>query len=285
MSTKHLEGKVAVVTGCAHGIGKGIAKLFATEGAKVVVNDIATETDGSHAADKVVKEINEANGTAISNYDSVATMAGGASIIKSAIDNFGKIDILVNNAGNFFVTPTLEMKEEQWDSIVAVHLKGHFACIKATLPHMVKQKSGRIINISSRAAFFHKQNLAYATVKAGILGLTAMLAEEMKEHNITVNAILPSATTSLFPWDKSPSGDNIPFYKNVDPESIAPIVAYLATDKAAKITSRFIYAAAGDLCLYSYPMKLSAAHAFVRKIGTWTLDELDEAVAPLLGFN
>lgn len=284
MAKKLLEGKVAVVTGSGRGIGRGIAILMASEGAKVVVNDIARE-GGKSFADAVVKEIKDAKGTAVSNYDSVATMAGGEGIIKAAISNFGRIDILVNNAGNFWGKPTLELKEDEWDSIINVHLKGHFSCTKAALPYMVKQKGGRIINFSSRAGFFGVHNLAYAVVKSGVIGFTAMLAKEMKANGITVNAILPSATTQLFPTEKSQLGDYIPFYKKPDPDDVAPIVVYLATDKAENITGKYVYAGAGDICFYNDPFKLASAHTFVRKVGRWTLAELDETVPPLLGLG
>ena len=151
---QELKGKVAVVTGGGGDIGKGIALALAAEGAKVVVNDVSRDPDGNSAADKAVEEIKKAGGTAAANYDSVATMQGGENIVKTATSNFGRIDILVNCAGNFKVVKSVEMTEEDWDSIIDVHLKGHFSCTKAAALEMMKQKSGRIINISSRGAPF-----------------------------------------------------------------------------------------------------------------------------------
>ncbi len=282
--TRKLEGKVAVVTGGGGGIGGGIARALATEGANVIVNDIGRSNEGISFADKVVNDIIQAGGTAIANYDCVDTMEGGENIIKAATDNFGRIDILVNCAGNFWRVPNiLDLTEEVWDAIVATHLKGHFSCTKAAARHMIQQKNGRIFTITSRGAFHGRANLAYASSKAGIIGFSIGLARELKEHNITVNCIMPSAITALFPQDRVASTDNIPLYAKPQPESIAPLIVYLAGDKAQNITGRVIYAAEGDICIYTEPYKLGAANAFIRKIGRWTPDELGDVIPPIMG--
>ncbi len=290
--TKKLEGKVAVVTGAggSRGVGRGIAKAMASEGAKVVVNDIGRRPDGAYAADKVVEEIKKAKGVAVANYDSVATMTGGENIIKSAISNFGRIDILVNCAGNFFRTPFLKISEEEWDSIIAVHEKGHFSCSRAAALHMVKQKSGRIINFSSRGAFAGRGggNVAYSTAKAGVIGFTVALSTELKDYNITVNAIFPRAMTDLFPQERrreNYKGDRMPFTSQVDADFVAPIVVYLATDEAKDITGQFIYAGGGDICIYPPPLKEATAHSFIRKTGKWTIEELSGVVHSILGLG
>ncbi|MBI4330152.1 MAG: SDR family NAD(P)-dependent oxidoreductase [Chloroflexi bacterium] len=282
-----LKGKSAVVTGGGSGIGRGIALALAAEGAKVVVNDIGRGADGRSAADRVVEEIVRANGAAVASHDSVATMAGGENIIKTATTNFGRIDILVNTAGNYLGAPVAETTEEMWDSLVAVHLKGHFSCTRAAVREMLPQKSGRIINFSSRGAFFLPfPSSPYATVKAGIMGFTAALAKELKEHGITVNCILPSAVTPLFPDKKGPLGDNMPVPPNPDPEFVAPMVVYLATDEARTITGQYFYAGGGDLCIYARPLQLpGGAHVLVRKTGKWTLDELKDVVPQVLGLS
>lgn len=281
-----LKGNSAVVTGGGRGMGRGIALALASEGAHVVVNDIASDRDGTNVADKVVAEITKAKGIAVANYDSVATMVGGENIIKTATKNFGRIDILVNCAGNFQFVPTIELTERDWDSIIDVHLKGHLSCTKAAVMEMTKQKSARIINFSSRGAFFGVHNLAYATVKAGIMGFTAMLSRELKEYGITVNAILPSAVTQLFPGDIRPRmGDNMPSILSPQPDFVAPIVVYLATEDAKNITGQFIYVAGGDICIYTEPLQLATAHKFIRKPGKWTPDELGEVVPSMLGLG
>lgn len=271
-----LAGKVAVVTGGGGGIGSGISKLMAVEGAKVVVADF-----GRAAADKTVAEIKAARGAAVASYENIGTMDGAAKTIHAAIDNFGSIDILVNVAGNAMRKDIVELTEADWDNVMSVHIKGHFACSKAAIPHMLKQKSGRIINFASRAAFWGN-NLSYATAKAGIMGFTACLARNMKGKGITVNAILPSAVTQSWPGKRSSSGDQMPHYDLPAAEDVAPMVCYLATDDAKDISGRFFYASAGDFCLYTFPLKLSAANVFVRKIGKWNVDELGDVIKPLL---
>jgi NAD(P)-dependent dehydrogenase (short-subunit alcohol dehydrogenase family) len=287
----HLQGKSAVVTGGGSiGIGGLVSSLLAAEGASVVVVDIARDSEGKSMAEKKVEAIKQAGGKAIASNDDICTMAGGEKIINTAISNFGKIDILVNVAGNFFLVPTLEMTEKQWDSIFAVHVKGTFSCIKAALPHMVQQKFGRIINFSSRAAFVVPPgaaatlycNLAYNTAKAGIMGLTVALAGEHQANGITVNAILPSAVTPLFPGEKRMLADHIPVPENTGPEYVAPLIAYLATDEAKDVTGQFFYAAGGDICVYGRPLILPGPHTLIRRTTMWTIDDLNKVLPPLV---
>ncbi len=284
-----LAGKVAVVTGAGSqvGIGKETAKAMAAEGAKVVVNEIGKDPDGTMGADRVVKEIKEAGGTAVANYDSVASMEGGASIIKTAIDNFGRIDILVNTAGNFLTNPTVDMPEAQWDAILAVHLKGLFACTQAALKEMIKQKSGgRVINITSIAAYTPMLGpgaaIAYCTAKAGVLGFTKMLSVEMKEHGITANAISPAATTILFPSAR-PATEGTPPPAGPGPEFVAPTIVYLATDEAKDITGRIIASSAGNITFFAQPMGEGGAHHYMHKTGKWTIDELIQLMPQAAG--
>jgi NAD(P)-dependent dehydrogenase (short-subunit alcohol dehydrogenase family) len=284
--TQKLKGKAAVVTGAGNpvGIGRAVAIALAAEGAKVVVNDIGKDKNGKSAADIVVAEIARAGGAAVANYDSVATMKGGENIIKTAVKNFGKIDILVNCAGNFIIKRIFETTEEEWDSIINVHIKGHFACSKAAVIEMMKQKSGRIINFSSRGATVGGGSAVYSTAKAGILGLTTAMAADLKEFNITVNAILPSAVTGLFPYAKKRMEDNVPVASSTEPEYVAPMVAYLASDDAQGITGRFIYASGGDVCIYPRPLLLPGdSPVFIRKPGKWTVEELSGIIPQLMG--
>jgi len=277
---KKLQGKVAVVTGSGSpiGIGRAVAIALAAEGASVVVNDI-----GKDKADKVVAEIVKAKGKAVANYDSVATVQGGAGIIKTALDSFGKIDILVNCAGNFFPKRFADTTEQEWDSILSVHVKGHFATCKAAVPEMIKQKSGRIINFSSRGATVGGGAPAYSTAKAAILGLTTSLAGDLKEYGITVNAMLPSAVTELFPYAKKRMEDNLPVAETTQPEYVAPMVCFLASEEAKNITARFFYASGGDIVIYPQPLLLPAeSPMFIRKIGKWTVDELAQVLPALM---
>lgn len=281
---KRLEGKVVVVTGGGGGIGRAVAVLSASEGAKIVVNDFSRGPDGSSAADKTVAEIMGSNSAAASNYDSVTSVAGGEKIIKSAIDAFGRVDVLVNCAGNDQRDPNLELSEEDWDRVIDVHLKGHFACAKAAIPHMIKQQGGRIINISSKGAFF-SGSWAYGAAKAGVMGLTASMARQLAQYGITVNCILPSAVTPLFPHSRKSSGDGMPVVADLRPrpESIAPIIVYLASDEGKGINGRFFYSSGGDICVYAPPFTMSSANTFIRKTGEWTVDELSGILPPLAG--
>jgi NAD(P)-dependent dehydrogenase (short-subunit alcohol dehydrogenase family) len=281
-----LIGKVAVITGAGSqaGIGKEVALAMAAEGAKVVVNDIARDPDGTSGADRVVEEIRKAKGTAVANYDSVATMAGAQNIIKTAISNFGRIDILLNAAGNFLIKPTVDYTEAEWDAVMDVHLKGYFGCTQAALREMMKQKSGgRIINIASNAAFTPGLGpgpaIAYCAAKAGVLGFTWMLSLEMKEHGITVNAITPVAVTGLFPIP----GRVVDGVQMFGPEFVAPIIVYLATDEAKDITGQIIYSGSGDLCIYALPLKTPGPHQYLHKMGKWTVDELVEIMPRMVG--
>jgi NAD(P)-dependent dehydrogenase (short-subunit alcohol dehydrogenase family) len=276
-----LAGKVAVVTGSGGGIGREVVLAMAAEGAKIVVADIGKEPDGVYAADKVVKEVKSAGGEAVANYDNVASMAGGENIIKTATKNFGRIDILVNCAGNFNSKPTVEMTEQDWDSIIAVHLKGLFACTQAALKEMIKQKSGRIINISSTAAFppeVRSATIAYGTSKAGVLGFTLMLSMEMAPNGITVNAVIPNAVTKLFPAQRQVFGGGM----RGAPGDVAPLITYLSTDEAKDITGQFIYSCGGDICVFHRPNQFPGPHMFVKKMGRWTVDELTTLIPQLI---
>jgi 3-oxoacyl-[acyl-carrier protein] reductase len=292
MANKRLSGKSAVVTGSGSaGIGKAVALGLAAEGAKVVVNDIGTNAEGARLADVVVKQIKDAGGTAVANYDSVATMEGGTNIIKTAVSNFGKIDILVNCAGVFKSMATQNMTEKDWDLVMSVHLKGHFACSKAAMIEMMRQKSGCIINFSSRGSFhgppvLHANPdfscLAYNTAKAGILGFTTALASELRDYGITVNCMLPSAITTLFPYEKKPLTDNIPVADHTEPEYVVPVVVYLASDEAAKITGQYFYSSGGDICVYGRPLQLPGPHTFMHKPDKWTFEELSKFIPTVI---
>jgi len=282
--TQRLSGRSAVVTGGGDGIGKAVAFAMAAEGAKVVVNDIGKDPQGNSMADKVVEEINKAGGTAVANYESVATVAGGQKIIQTAVSNFGRVDILVNCAGNYALGTIEDMTEESWDSVMDVHVKGHFSCSQAAVKEMIKQKYGRIINISSSAAFMFlpgiSRSIAYPAAKAAIMGLTATLSANLKQHGITVNAILPDAVTKLFPFPTVLGAAN---KIRKGPEYVAPTIVYLATEEARNVTGQYIYACGGELCVYNRPFQVPGPHTFAEKDGQWTIDELARMIPQMLG--
>ncbi len=284
--TLWLENRVAIVTGAGRGIGQATAMLLAKEGARVVVNDLGCEIDGSSTsggpADSVVKEIRELGGEAVANYTSVATMDGAKSIAQCALENFGRIDILVSLAGVERGKAFIDTTEDDFDALVATHLKGHFGCLKAVLPHMIAQKYGRIINISSGAILGTIGEVVYGAVKSAILGLTRGLAKEVKEYGITVNAIMPAARTRMTAAAASSAAVKQPSGIGTDqpPETIAPLIAYLASERAGKITGRTIALRyARTVQLMSDPTPVGSAYT-ARE--AWTIEELDKVMPRLV---
>ena len=292
-----LKDKVAVVTGAGGGIGRGEALALAEEGAKVVVNDLGTERDGSGAssspADGVVAEIKERGGVAVANHDDVSKVEGGENIIKTAVDNFGKIDILVNNAGILRDRMVFNMTAEEWDAVIKVHLYGTFNCTKPAAAFMRQQRSGRIINTSSTSGLLGNAGQAnYGAAKAGIAGFTWVCARDLGRYGITVNCIVPGATTRMTaspemeaarqarmaragapapapaPRPQAPAGGG------QDPEDVAPMVVFLCTDAAAGINGYCFGASGSTVSLYANPAVAKSIH----KVGRWTQDELASIV-------
>ena len=277
-----LKGKVAIVTGAGRGIGKGEALALASEGAKVVVNDLGGAGDGTGAlssvADEVVAEIKKMGGEAVANYESVITMQGGENIVKTAVDVFGRLDILVNNAGILRDRMVYNMTEEEWDVVMKVHLYGHFFVTKPACSLFREQRSGRIINTSSRSGLgtsFGQAN--YSAAKEGIVGLTRQVARDMGRYGVTCNAIRPTAGTRLTlndelkkEWEKAGRFEVTARLERTKPEDIAPLVVWLASDDSANVNGRTFYVETGKVSLYSEPVEEKA----IVKVGGWTIDEL-----------
>src|SRR5713101_2803347 len=197
-----LEGKTAVVTGAGRGIGRAVALLLAEEGANVVVNDPGVNVDGTGhdagPADQVRDEVVAAGGNAVANYDSVATAEGGENMVRQCVDAFGRIDILINVAGILRDRMIFNMAEDEWDDVIAVHLKGHFNTIKPASQLMRQQRYGRIVNFSSISGLRGNSGQAnYGAAKAGIAGLTRVVARDLGRYGVTVNGISPSADTRM----------------------------------------------------------------------------------------
>ncbi|HZQ36733.1 MAG TPA: SDR family NAD(P)-dependent oxidoreductase [Dehalococcoidia bacterium] len=289
-----LAGKVAIVTGGGRGIGRGEALLLAQEGAAVVVNDLGGAPDGSGAssspADEMVEEIRKAGGKAVANYDSVATMEGGERIVKTALDSFGRLDILVNNAGILRDRMVFNMSEEEWDLVIAVHLKGHFSTIKPAGVIFRQQRSGRIVNTGSSSGLGNMGQANYAAAKEGIVGLTRTVARDLGRYGVTCNAIRPGAATrlTLSPEMEEAArraaaagirrgGGGMPA---MPPEAVAPLVVYLCTDAAQNVNGRDFAVMGRQIGLYTIP---SVEKAIFAPGEIWTLDELDEIFPRTIG--
>jgi 3-oxoacyl-[acyl-carrier protein] reductase len=237
-----LDDKVAVVTGASRGIGRAIAERLAAEGAKVVVNHRAS----ADQAEEVVSAIREQGGQAIAIQADVSDFQQAHDLAKAAVDEFGRVDILVNNAGTTRDTLLLLMKEAHWDLVVDTNLKSVFNCCKAVARGMVRQRSGRIINITSVAGLAGNAGQTnYAASKAGVIGFTKSLAKELAARGITVNAVAPgfvlTALTSDLPEDlKQAAIDLTPLGRFGEPEEIAAAVSFFASDESSFITGQVL---------------------------------------------
>ena len=288
-NTGILEGKVAIITGAGRGLGRSHALLMAQEGAKIVVNDIGTGWDGTGKAtgpaDDVVKEIKAMGREAVANYESVTDFEGAKRIIDCAINNFGKMDILVNNAGFLRDRMTFNMSEGDWDSVVAVHLKGTFNCGRWACVYFREQakagklQSGRIINTVSHAGLLGNPGQAnYGAAKAGIAALTMIWAREMEKYNVTCNAIAPMARTRMTEMsgyfaEKPGEGQ----FDEFAPENISPLAAFLASDLSKGITGR-VLSIRGGILESILPWQLGKSVDIHRR---WTVKEIAERIPEL----
>lgn len=299
-----LEGKVIAMTGAGRGIGRECALLAASEGARVIVNDPGVNPDGSGTdsgpAAQVVEEIKKAGGEAVANFADVSTMEGGESVIRTALDTYGRLDGLINLAAILRDRMVFNLTEEEWDDVIRVDLKGHFTTLKPAAVLMRQQRYGRIVNYSSVSGLQGNSGQAnYGAAKAGVAGLTRVAARDLGRYGVTVNCIAPGAATRLTATVPSSArelrarsgisggggpapaaGASTPPPPPADdpmrsPGMVAPMTVYLLLDEAWNINGRIFQVSGGHVGLLQdmYPPFKN-----IFKNGRWTLDELRTVV-------
>ncbi|MEO0012748.1 MAG: hypothetical protein RLZZ535_1137 [Cyanobacteriota bacterium] len=245
---QHLKDKVAIVTGASRGIGKAAALALVTQGAKVVINYARS----SEAAEATVKQITDAGGEAIAVQADVSQSAEVDNLIKTTLDKFGRIDVLVNNAGITKDTLLLRMKPEQWQAVIDLNLTGVFLCTKAVSKTMLKQRSGRIINIASVAGQMGNPGQAnYSAAKAGVIGFTKTVAKELANRGITVNAVAPGFIETDMTHDLKSDDiiQFIPLGRYGKPEEVAGTIRFLASDPAAAYITGQVFNVDGGMVM------------------------------------
>ena len=294
MGERRLEGRTAVVTGAGRGIGREVALALAREGANVVVNDYGVNVDGTQPSEgpakDVADEIRASGGSAVPNFDTVATVEGGERMVQQALDTFGRLDILINVAGILRDRMIFNMSEEEWDAVIAVHLKGHYCTTKPASVVMRQQRYGRIINFSSISGLGGLPGQAnYGAAKAGIAGFTRVVARDLGRYGVTCNAIAPGAQTRMtqtIPQQaqqlraragvQTPVAEARPSSVPVmnDPSYVAPMTVFLCLDEAWNINGKVFYISGGRVSLAheETPMRT------IIKQGMWTIDELAQLV-------
>ncbi len=282
-----LEDKVAIVTGSGRGIGRGIAMLMAQEGAKVVVVDPGAELDGSGGsiaiADSVVNEIRANGGEAAACYESVATMEGGEAIVQTALDNFGKLDVVVTCAGILRDRMLFNMTEEEWDSVIEVHLKGTFTVVKHACILFRQQRSGSIITFSSESGLIGNSGQAnYGAAKSGIAGFTKVVARDMGRYGVTANSIAPRANTRMTSDIPSAASqiraaqgvaaiEGEDDLESASPDDVAPFTVFLASDYASHVNGQTFLVYGGIVSLMSQPRP---ERSIFNGEERWSLDRL-----------
>ncbi|HEX4654634.1 MAG TPA: SDR family oxidoreductase [Mycobacteriales bacterium] len=279
--TDFLNGKVIAVTGAGRGIGRAVALACAAEGASVVVNDYGVSMDGSEpsseVADAVVREIEAAGGSAVAIADDISTMAAGERIVQAAVDSFGRLDGVVCVAGILRERMLFNMSEDEWDAVVATHLKGTFTVFRAASAVMRKQEGGgSLVAFTSGVGMWGSVSQAnYAAAKGGIVALMRSAAVGLQKYGVSANCIAPVANTRM--------AANVPggTAETGEPEDVAPMVVYLLSDSARDVTGQTYTVVGGKVALWSQPREIRE----VTKDGRWTPEELAKVLPDEVGID
>ncbi|MEG3627349.1 SDR family oxidoreductase [Streptomyces poriticola] len=276
-----LADKVVAVTGAGRGIGRAVARAAAAEGARVVVNDLGVTVDGaaptSEVAEAVVKEIGAAGGDAVAVADDIATMAGGRRVVDAALTSYGRLDGVVCVAGILRERMLFNMTEEEWDPVVATHLKGTFTVFRAASAVMREQRSGTLIGFTSGNHRGSVSQANYSAAKGGIVSLVRSAALGLHKYGVTANAVAPVARTRMsagVPTELTEIGE---------PEDVAALVVYLLSDRArqAGVTGQVYTSAGPKIAVWAQPRELRAAYAD----GSWTPERIAEVLPGTVGVD
>ena len=263
------DGRIVIVTGAGRGIGRGHALEFARQGARVVVNDLGGEVDGtgrsSAAAEAVVEEIRAAGGEAIANGEDVASWDGAKRLVEQAVETFGGLDVVVNNAGILRDRIFHHMSEPEWDAVIAVHLNGAFNVSRAAAPYMRQQESGAYVQFTSTSGLIGNFGQAnYAAAKLGIVGLSKSIALDMSRFNVRSNCISPFAWSRMIgtiPSDTPEQQARLAKIQQMKPGDIAPLAVYLGSDAAKDVTGQIFAVRRNEIFLISQPRPVRSVHS------------------------